>query len=107
MWRDSFSLAELEFIAESKNIQIQPSFKKKEIQLISGTYGPFKPNKSIDVPLWFAMQLKKKMRCKIIVPGWMDPDFLIEILEKEKRNLNSFEALDFHFFEISQILFHR
>ena len=56
MWRDSLTNPELEFIAESTLISIVPNFRKDAIQLISGTYGPFKPNKTIQVPLWLAMQ---------------------------------------------------
>ena len=59
MWRDSLTNPELEFIAESTLISIVPNFRKDAIQLISGTYGPFKPNKTIQVPLWLAMQFRK------------------------------------------------
>lgn len=37
-----------------------------------GTYGPFRPPLRVKVPLWLAITLKKKQKCSIQPPDWMD-----------------------------------
>ena len=39
-------------------------------------YGPFQPNRPVEVPLWMAMALHKRKKCRILPPGWMDIDSL-------------------------------
>lgn len=34
-------------------------------------FGPFVPPQKAKVPLWFALQLKKKRKCRIVVPNWL------------------------------------
>ena len=59
MWRDILTSSELEFLAESTLINITPNFRSEKLKTISGTFGPFKPNREITIPLWLAFQLKK------------------------------------------------
>jgi GINS complex subunit 2 len=106
MWRNINSISELEFLAETSLIEINPNFRKEVYKLTSGSYGPFKPNKAVNVPIWLAIQFKKKNRCKIIPPIWMDVELLIDKLEFEKKS-NSLGDLPFYFYEICQILFHK
>ncbi len=40
--------------------------------LSQGEFGPFRPQMSVDVPLWLAMQMKKACRCRIRPPKWME-----------------------------------
>jgi len=35
------------------------------------TYGPFIPPQKASVPLWLAVHLKKKRRCRIVAPSWL------------------------------------
>ena len=106
MWRDTNTISELEFLAETSLIEINPNFKKDEYKLSCGTFGPFKPNKAVNVPLWLAIQFKKKNKCKIIPPIWMDVDFLTNKLECEKSS-SSLGDLTYYFYEICQILFNK
>lgn len=106
MWRDTHTISELEFLAEANEIEIVPNFKKNELNLICGTYGPFKPNKPVKVPLWLAIQFKKNKKCKVIPPIWLDINFLTMKAEDEKKN-NSLQELPYYFFEICQMLFHK
>lgn len=106
MWRDTNSISELEFLAETSLIEINPNFKKEELKLICGTYGPFRPMKPVLVPLWLAVQFKKNKKCTILPPTWMDKDFLANKAEMEKNN-DYLQELPYYFFEISQILFHK
>ena len=104
MWRDSLSNSELEFMAESTEIQITPKFRKEQITLLSGTFGPFKPNKQISVPLWFAIQLYKSKQCKITIPSFLENGYLRTKIDEEKELKGSLVYLPNYFFEIAQIL---
>jgi GINS complex subunit 2 len=106
MWRDTNTISELEFLAETELMEIIPNFKKDEVKLMCGTYGPFKPNKPVKVPLWLAVQFKKNKKCRIVPPIWLDLEFLSGKVELEKGN-DSLQDLPFYFFEIYQILFHK
>jgi GINS complex subunit 2 len=105
MWRDVNSLSELEFLSETTLIEIIPSFRKDELHLLCGKYGPFKPLKPVKVPLWLAVQFKKSKKCKIVPPTWMNDEFLLEKVGQEKENI-FLQELPYYFYEISQILFH-
>ena len=107
MWRENFSVQELEFIAENTNIEVIPNFKKDKICLISGQFGEFKPNKPISIPLWLAVQYKKNKKCRVIPPIWMDMKLLKEKFELEKKYENVLQELPYYFYEICQILFNK
>ena len=50
------------------------------------------------------MYLKRKLKCQIKTPQWMDPDRLASVLEEEKRE-NSFSSdIPEHYTEISSML---
>lgn len=104
MWRDSLTNPELEFIAESTLIYIVPNFRKDAIQLISGTFGPFRPNKTIQVPLWLAIQFRKNKKCTIKIPDYLKETYLTETIENEKETKGTLIQLPNSFFEIAQIL---
>jgi hypothetical protein len=36
-----------------------------------GDFGPFKINQIVEVPLWLAIELKKKNKCRVITPEWL------------------------------------
>jgi GINS complex subunit 2 len=106
MWREVNSISELEFLSENNLVEIIPFFKKDELNLLCGKYGPFKPTKPVKVPLWLAIQFKNNKKCRIIPPTWMDTEFLVEKVEKEKT-IDALQELPYYFFEICQILFHK
>jgi hypothetical protein len=43
---------------------------------LQGTYGPFTPNMPVDVPLWLALALQRRRKCRILPPEWMNADVL-------------------------------
>jgi len=92
------------FYIDVLKISINLSFSI--INIIKGTYGPFKPNKQIKIPLWLAVQLKKNKKCDIKTPNWFNKDFLSEILKCEKENPTLLQSLPYYFYEITQIIFH-
>jgi GINS complex subunit 2 len=128
--------------AEDSKITIIPKFKYDTLKFISvskiylhrisrfplsllqqGDFGPFRPQTPVDVPLWLAVTLKKRQKCQIQQPEWMDlgnlcgsktvtlflttcalVEYLGAKLENEKSN-DEFEDLPFHFLEIVSVLF--
>ena len=106
---DGISLAEAEFMSQNQLIGVIPKFKFEQISLISGTFGPFKPQTPLNVPLWLALELKKKQMCDIQTPGWLDEEVLQEMIEVEKQSSEESNELrgklpDQHFFEIAIVL---
>ena len=98
MWRDILTSSELEFLAESTLINITPNFRGEKLKTISGTFGPFKPNREISIPLWLAFQLKKNKKCRIRIPSFLDENNLKIVLDYEKDNSNSFYYFYFYIF---------
>ena len=105
MWRDLINASESDYISENYLIEIIPNFHAEKISLVSGEYGPFKPNKLIKIPLWLAVKYRNNNQCKIIIPPIYENSYLIGVLESEKENKTSLFDLPPNFFEISNILF--
>lgn len=61
------------FLAEEEVIDIVPLFSMSKVRLISGIYGPFTPPSKATVPLWLALSLKRKRKCRIVAPDWLNP----------------------------------
>lgn len=97
------SMSEMEFYAENRLITINPNFSGEEMQLISGTFGPFRPAVAIEVPLWLAIYLKKQQKCTIIPPPWMDMEVLRGKVEEERKS-TTFTEIEYHYMEIAQLL---
>ncbi|CAH0406261.1 unnamed protein product [Chilo suppressalis] len=77
---------EIEFIGENRISSIIPNFTYDKIYLICGEFGPFRAGLPLNVPLWLAIMLKQKQKCRIVPPEWMDIDVLQNIKEEEKRS---------------------
>ena len=105
MWRDLINASEIDYIAENYLIEIIPNFHAEKICLVSGEYGPFKPNKIIKIPLWLATKYRNNNQCKILIPSIYENSYLNGVLESEKENKTSLFDLPPNFFEISNILF--
>lgn len=62
---------ELTFLAEDDTIDIVPLFSMSRVRLLAGIYGPFTPPSRATVPLWLALSLKRKNKCRIVPPEWL------------------------------------
>ncbi|KAL2940471.1 DNA replication complex GINS protein PSF2 [Bienertia sinuspersici] len=100
-----FTAAEMEFLAEDEMIEIVPNMRMEPLNLISGDYGPFRPQIATQVPLWLAVALKRRGKCTIRPPEWMSIDRLTQVLEAERDSPKEFQPLPFHYVEISRLLF--
>ncbi|PWA17307.1 DNA replication complex GINS protein PSF2 [Gambusia affinis] len=77
--------SEVEFLAEKEFVKIIPNFSLDKIYLIGGDLGPFNPGLSVDVPVWLALNLKQRQKCRILPPEWMDVEKLEEMRELERK----------------------
>lgn len=101
---------ELEFFAEEEPITIIPSFQLRHspsgmLSCIGGEYGPFRPNMPVEVPIWLALQLHKRGKCRIVPPAFLDPVRLQALVAAEQSDLDSFQPVPFHFMEVCCLLF--
>ncbi|KAJ3246035.1 DNA replication protein psf2 [Chytriomyces hyalinus] len=103
--RQSLSPQEIEFLAENQQITIVPTRAiPNTVELLSGDYGPFRPPLKSKVPLWLALTLKKRGKCSIVPPLWLDPEYLELKLEQERGAPDEFSDLPFTWFETATIL---
>jgi len=103
-----FSVDEVEFQAEDELISIIPKFTHDSFHFISGTFGPFVPGMSVEVPLWFAVTLRKRQHCQIVPPPWLGLEALRTVLDREQTDHDNFqggEDLPYHYIEISSLMF--
>lgn len=98
------SAAQMEFLAEDEQVTVIPSFQMPELYFIMGSVGPFHPAVPIAIPLWLALVLKKRKKCKIQPPSWLDPDYLRTKFDSETHDDKSFEPLPFHYIEMASLL---
>ncbi|CAA7389695.1 unnamed protein product [Spirodela intermedia] len=100
-----FTAPEVEFLAEDEIVEIIPNVRMGALHMICGDFGPFLPQIAVKVPLWLAVAMKKRGKCAIRPPGWLSVDNLTQVLEAERESPREFQALPFHYVEISRLLF--
>ena len=66
----------MEFLAEFGTLTIIPNFQQEQLYLIGGDVGPFRPALPVDGPIWLAVNLRQRSKCRIVPPDWMDVDRL-------------------------------
>ena len=94
--------AEIEFLSEDVEIKIIPQFShSKPIHFIRGSYGPFKAGIPQAVPLFVAIDLKRKKMCTIEQPHWLTKEYLKNRLKQEKQDTDMFQPIHFHYLEIA------
>uniref|UniRef100_A0A0B7B3P1 DNA replication complex GINS protein PSF2 N-terminal domain-containing protein n=1 Tax=Arion vulgaris TaxID=1028688 RepID=A0A0B7B3P1_9EUPU len=73
--------SEIEFLAEREIVQVIPNFSQEKMYLISGDLGPFSAGLPVSIPLWLAVNLKQRQKCRMVPPDWME----IDVLKKKAR----------------------
>ncbi|XP_011154627.1 probable DNA replication complex GINS protein PSF2 [Harpegnathos saltator] len=96
--------SEVEFLGEKQLVSIIPNFNLDVIHLISGSVGPFRAGLPVKVPIWLAVCLKQKQKCRIINQEWMEVENLNERKEMEKMSKLFTEMPSYHYIDESQIL---
>ena len=95
---------EIEFLAEKEKIDIIPNFTHGIMHLIQGDVGPFKPGLPVAVPLWLAVNLRQRQRCRLVKPSWMEVDRLEEVRDSEKEEALFTEMPANNIFVVSNII---
>lgn len=75
--------SEIEFLAENELVSIIPNFNYGKIFLVSGEIGPFRAGIPLKVPIWLAVNLKTRQKCRLVAPDWLDIEKLEELKTKE------------------------
>ncbi|GMK55652.1 hypothetical protein CspeluHIS016_0207080 [Cutaneotrichosporon spelunceum] len=95
---------ELTFLAEEELVDIVPLFSMSRVRLLSGVYGPFRPPARARVPLWLALSLKRKRKCRIVPPAWLAVEPLTALIKEEREQSEGFEVLPRRFFQVAKVL---
>ncbi|GAA6022591.1 hypothetical protein JCM11491_000694 [Sporobolomyces phaffii] len=88
------------------DIEIVPLVRLAEFRSLDGDhimYGPFIPPNKAAVPLWMALHLKKKRKCRIVAPRWLATHYLEGIL-KEEQTQAEFSDVPRDYLEVSKVL---
>jgi GINS complex subunit 2 len=86
--------------------------------VFKGVIGAFRGDRPVQVPLWLAVLLKTRHKCRIQPPEWLNKglhslaffvpnmplEYLVESLALERDSEVSFTEMPRHFIEISSIL---
>ncbi|XP_054284181.1 probable DNA replication complex GINS protein PSF2 [Macrosteles quadrilineatus] len=97
--------SEIEFIAERQTVSIIPKFTSNNVlHLISGDVGPFRAGLPVIVPLWVAVHLRQKQKCRIIAPEWMNVNTLLEKKEEEKQSRLFTKMPNEHYMEVAHMV---
>ncbi|KAA0202619.1 hypothetical protein HAZT_HAZT006632 [Hyalella azteca] len=76
---------EEEFLAEREHVQIIPNFSHDKLYLIAGDVGPFVAGIPCSVPLWLAVNLRQRGKCRLLPPAWMEAEALAAKKEEEMQ----------------------
>lgn len=96
--------AEVEFLAEKELVTIIPNFSLDKIYLIGGELGPFDPGLPVDVPLWLAVSLKQRQKCRLLPPPWMDIEKLEKIRDHERKEETFTPVPSPYYMELTKLL---
>ncbi|VDL62680.1 unnamed protein product [Nippostrongylus brasiliensis] len=85
------------------DFEIIPRRNEQVIHLVCGDVGPMEAGVPIQIPLWLAVDLRRKHHCEIVPPYWFELEEMKRLvaIEGETSGLSS---LPRYFFEISNIL---
>lgn len=97
--------SELEFLAEKEIVEIIPKFTLDVIYLMEGNLGPFRAGLPARVPLWVALDFRRRERCTLVPPPWMNIQSL-ESLKKEERETETFVKMPSeHYMAMTTLIF--
>jgi len=95
----------LEFFAEEERVTIVPSFSAEPYECVSGTHGPFRPNVPVAAPLWLALYLSRRAKCRLVTPAWLSPARLERTIRAEQEDGSTFQPVPFYYAEVACLLF--
>ena len=97
------SAEENEFLAKETLIVITSGVSHEQFHFLSGKFGPLEAGLPCQVPLWFALQLRRNGKCIIEIPEWLTVASLEKTKDDEKVK-EGLTDLPYYFVEIAQLL---
>ncbi|KAI6183043.1 DNA replication complex GINS protein PSF2 [Aphelenchoides bicaudatus] len=95
-----------EFLAEDAPLTILPNFASEPLSLFGGYVGPFEAGIPTDVPLWLGLYLKRRHKCTIAAPEWMNIENLTRMVAAEAA-IQTLTRVPEHYVEISKIILNK
>uniref|UniRef100_A0A7E4UNT6 DNA replication complex GINS protein PSF2 n=1 Tax=Panagrellus redivivus TaxID=6233 RepID=A0A7E4UNT6_PANRE len=93
-----------DFLLGNEPIQIKPKFNEADpFMLIGGEVGPFEAGVPLEVPVWVALELRKRQTCTICQPEWFNLTELRKIKTAEGDS-TGFTKIHERFFEMAHLL---
>lgn len=100
--------SELMFLAENHPVTIIPKATMKKLGLVGDDLPPLRANRRVQIPLWLALLLKLRDKCRIVPPEWLNYEYLKNAYDDEKANPKQFTSkLPDNWMEISKIILAR
>ena len=56
------------------------------------------------MPLWLAVALRRRQKCRVIAPEWLTLDRLAAVFDRERKDITAFEGMPFHYMEVASQL---
>jgi GINS complex subunit 2 len=97
----AFTADEVAFFAGEQVVTIQARAPLSSMQLMDGEIGEISALRQESVPLWLALVLKQRDKCRIVAPEWLHPEKLEETLAEERANADRFAPLPYHYLELA------
>ena len=97
----AYSAEEVAFFAGDQQITIQARAPIPGLSLLDGDIEEISALRQAEVPLWLALFLKRRGKCRIVAPDWLAPEQLEETLAEERRNHERFAPLPYHYLEVA------
>ena len=95
----SLSTAEVAFLGGELPVTIVPKIKLERLTFVCGEITELKPAIPVEVPLWIAAYLKRRDKCRINVPPWLEVEALEATLAEERNASDVFARLPFRYIE--------
>ena len=102
---ENMTPAQMEFFSQEMPIKILPSVTLKAMDLSCGRIPEMRPKITSEVPLWVAMFLRTKQKCRIRIPDMFDIDALERAVEDERKAPQFLRPLPPNFFELFKLLY--
>lgn len=90
-------------LAQSERVTIIPQVRMDQLEMASGSFGPFFPMAPASVPLYVAIFLRHSLLCTIQAPEWLSIGYLERSIEREEISPDEFTEIHMHIFENAEV----
>jgi GINS complex subunit 2 len=100
----TFTNTEMEYIALDADVEIIPRLAVEVVPCVTQTYGPFRPNVPVLVPLWLALILSQRGECTVKLGERFCSDYISSIRKQERDDVSSFQSVPSLYLEKARLL---